>query len=293
MKKLKKILATGLCLCACVFSTIMFNGCKKKEPTDELITDLQTIQLVIDTITDVSTKTNALTEPQIQSMSNILGNSNIGIPYTDYETLNLENYEAWSIYKEIDDLLDMSAIYMDAFKGENLSSNKTYKHTLIFEDEDPYDGIDEQTEIVNTYFKIIKSKTYVNVCFKQEDDDNSIGFVMKVNFNSDIKWTSFEMIEIEFEVAQPELKEFDYFFIEQTETETRLYDRVIKATSDYKYNDIDEVLNKMIFLDCSAESNLTENQTKAKEYINSLNLSSYNFDVSNFVVVDFDIYQYI
>ena len=293
MKKIKKILAAGLCLSACLFSTLMFNGCKKKEVTDELITDLQAIKLVMETMNDVSNKTNTLPEPQIQPISDNLGGSNIGIPYADYESLNLEKLEAWDIYQGMDGLLDMSAIYVDAFEGENLSSNKTYKHTMVFEDEDPNDGFDEPTEIVNTYFKINKFKNYVNVSFKQEDNKDSISFIMKVNFNSNIKWTSFEVVEISFEMSQPDLKSYNYFYVEQTETETRLYDRVIKVTSDYKYNDIDESLNKMIFLDCSAESDLTENQTKAKDYVISLNLNSYNFDVSNFVTLDFDINQYV
>lgn len=187
--------------------------------------------------------------------------SPIDISYADYNdntdtTLERNNYPK--------DIISMLKKNHQIFKDDQLDISTTYKYKMIGDDECKYWYI---------FLNITPlSKSKVKLEWAQTADNLSSSYSVSLLFphiiiyvDNDLNWTTIEIQEyIEGNYAGDNASA-PYYYLEKSTDKTRSYDRFTITSTDYKYIDINRVIEKAIPLDCSATTGLSQNQTKTKK----------------------------
>ena len=272
MKLTKKIINFSLIfiLCLSCFGLVACNIFKDDE-SDNTLTLAQVKQICDTTFDDLQTAQNLAPASLLSASSDVTNNvqtSPIGISYSDYSNTIPAN-----AYGTAEDLIDMIEINYQIFKTKDLYLNTTFEYKMIGDDEGEFWYI---------YLNISALSTnQVRLQWAQTQDSKSNTYngsllyqSMLINVDNNLNWTSVEVQEFKEENYGGDYPTGSYYYIEKSTSNTRKYDRYTEATTDYNYIDINEVIEKSITLDCSAETELSDNQIKAKNYINSLNLTN-------------------
>ena len=265
IKKLANISLTAMLCLGCIGLT----ACNKPNNTTNTNTSLtlsQTTQICNSTLGDIISAIHIPYDSYLnQSVSN--QTSHIGIAYSEYTS-----YISPTAYNNAIILINNVNEKYELFKCNMLDLNTTYQFEIVNDDTENlgciYIRIETSSKNINFSWALTESP--VDEYYNKSMDFQS----MTIHLDSNLKWTEIELIKYEENQYGTYTADAEYYHITKSTSSDRNFDNYTSASSDYQYIDINNILHKSITLDCSSDYVLTKHQAKAKDYINSLQLTN-------------------
>ena len=272
MKLIKKLINISLIMVLCFgcFGLVACNNSNNNNnDNNKTPLTLNQITLICDSILgDLGSLNNSETSAQSGDNLNTNQTSNIGINYSDYTS-----YIPSNAYDNLVALIDNIEKKYELFKSNMLDLSNNYEYKIIVDNDNEYYMYLRISSMTASQINIecANTKESMSATYNAEIEYQSV----IINLDNNLQWTSVNVKHLTQSNYGSNDADVSYYNIQKSQYDNTKY-IYTETNTDYRYININNVIAKSITLDCSHPLVLTKNQSKAKSYIDSLNLTSTN-----------------